>query len=487
MRQSTTRLLPALCLIAGLPLLSACGGGGDSNGGGSTTATPPGSSTQTPAPVPATPSITSFSPKSAPPGKTVMINGANFSGTNANNVVTLAGIRATQVKLVITGTGTVTSGTLPNALEVTVPEGSGSGPVVVVVNGQTLTAPGGDFTFEPPAPPPPQIGSIDPLRERPGERLTIHGANFSTTPDENLVKINGVTAEVVEATDTRLTVTVPNGSGSGKVTVTVADDMATSSQTFTYLAAGSEPAPSAPEPGSTADVGNPWEGIYKASSVFGAGYVFITHDGQLSFYNATSVFSEWLVGSIAVSDDVNWNLVGVTYEGTFGGGPVTGSGEFTPRTSLSGSYVLSSGTGSKNLSADYSSANSLAVTPASLAGRWTSVTTNGGMTFEFDQNGAVISGSTSGTSLGTCALTATLEQSEPGTNKNMFSLTMTAQNVATGLATPCKLGTTSAYNGLAAIVLERVGTQEADGYFRTLAFNAVSDSNMITYYLRKEP
>jgi hypothetical protein len=151
---------------------------------------------------------------------------------------------------------------------------------------------------------------------------------------------------------------------------------------------------------------------------------------------------------------------------------------------MAGSYSRSTGA-PRNLSANYANANSLAITPASLQGKWAS--TDGSIRLEFDPSGLLIAGTTSGTSFGTCQLSTTLVQSEPGTSKNMFHLTLTAQNVAAGLDTPCKLDTASPYNGLAAIVLEPAGTLVSDGYFRTIAFNAISDGYMLTGYLRKEP
>ncbi|MDR2214502.1 MAG: IPT/TIG domain-containing protein [Nevskiaceae bacterium] len=231
----STRLSSALCLIAGLALLSACGGGGGGNGGGGIV-TPPGGggggggggSTQPP---PAT--VTSFLPASAPPGATVTINGSNFSGTRDNNVVTLNGVRATVTRVIISGVGTVTSSTLPNALEVTVPEGTGSGPVVVTVSGRNpVTAPG-QFTFLPL----PAISSINPTAAKPGAGLTISGSNFGTSIADISVTVNGTPALIDSAASTpeSLQVTVPLGSGTGPVSVSVLGSTAAESDDFEYL------------------------------------------------------------------------------------------------------------------------------------------------------------------------------------------------------------------------------------------------------------
>jgi YD repeat-containing protein len=52
-----------------------------------------------------------------------------------------------------------------------------------------------------------------------GTQLTIDGTGFSTTPGNNTVTINGVTATVVSATATQLVVTIPVGATSGVVSV----------------------------------------------------------------------------------------------------------------------------------------------------------------------------------------------------------------------------------------------------------------------------
>jgi alpha-tubulin suppressor-like RCC1 family protein len=68
-----------------------------------------------------------------------------------------------------------------------------------------------------------------------GDVITIAGTNFSPTPANNAVTINGVEATVQTATATALTVIVPvEGSGTGPVRVTVGEQTATASGDFTY-------------------------------------------------------------------------------------------------------------------------------------------------------------------------------------------------------------------------------------------------------------
>ncbi|ERJ58700.1 IPT/TIG domain-containing protein [Sphingobacterium paucimobilis] len=71
------------------------------------------------------------------------------------------------------------------------------------------------------APPEPVIVNIQPDRGTEETIVTISGRKFSGTISNNLVKINGVPATVIEAADNLLKVIVPPNSGSGPVTVTV--------------------------------------------------------------------------------------------------------------------------------------------------------------------------------------------------------------------------------------------------------------------------
>jgi len=56
----------------------------------------------------------------------------------------------------------------------------------------------------------PVIASIEPAVLRPGGAATITGSGFSPTPGGNAVTVNGAPATVVDASPTRLTITVPS-------------------------------------------------------------------------------------------------------------------------------------------------------------------------------------------------------------------------------------------------------------------------------------
>jgi hypothetical protein len=87
---------------------------------------------------------------------------------------------------------------------------------------------------EPAAPvPAPVISEFTPTSGVVGTEVTITGTNFSMTASENVVKFNGVEAEVTAATATSLTVIVPEDASNGKITVAVGGEIATSATNFT--------------------------------------------------------------------------------------------------------------------------------------------------------------------------------------------------------------------------------------------------------------
>ncbi|GAB3779614.1 hypothetical protein GCM10028818_30470 [Spirosoma horti] len=81
--------------------------------------------TDDPQPQPATTTITTISPATAPVGSTIVITGTNFSTDPASNTVTIGGVTATIVSA------------SPTQLVVVVPTGAANGPVSVTTGGQT--------------------------------------------------------------------------------------------------------------------------------------------------------------------------------------------------------------------------------------------------------------------------------------------------------------------------------------------------------------
>ncbi|WP_250453168.1 hypothetical protein [Caballeronia sp. ATUFL_M2_KS44] len=130
----------------------------------------------------------------------------------------------------------------------------------------------------------------------------------------------------------------------------------------------------------------------------------------------------------------------------------SGSGTYSAQKTFAGSYV-SNGT-TTNLSWNYDAANALAVTQESVAGTWSQSSTS--MTIASD-------GSFTGT-LSRCNVSGTMLLAAPGTNHNMYTVTMSA---APG--TSCSMPAGMTFTGNAAILF--VPINGSNGYQRTILYN----------------
>jgi hypothetical protein len=164
------------------------------------------------------PVINGFTPTSALPGASVTITGENFSATASENQVFFNNV-----------TASVTSASKTELVAV-VPATATTGKISIIVGGKTATS-AADFTVLQT-----MITGLSPESGMVGTTVTITGTNFSTTSSDNVVKFNGTTATVSEATATQITVTVPAEATTGPVTVAINGKTATSANNFTILA-----------------------------------------------------------------------------------------------------------------------------------------------------------------------------------------------------------------------------------------------------------
>lgn len=159
------------------------------------------------------PFVKSFSPTIGNVGATITITGNNF-----NNIT------AVRIGDVPVASYTVTS---PTSIIAVVADGCVG---AVSVSNQYGTSSLNAFVLGFP----PAISSLSPLTGPIGTTLTISGKNFSTVPEENIVKFGSIAAKVQTATATTLTVEVPAlGSSYLPVCVTVSGRSCYSSQVFT--------------------------------------------------------------------------------------------------------------------------------------------------------------------------------------------------------------------------------------------------------------
>ena len=78
----------------------------------------------------------------------------------------------------------------------------------------------------------PYIVAFSPEAGEIGETVTIIGINFNTNPSNNFVSFNGIPTVVTAASETSLTVTVPNGATTGKISVEVGCGLVASTNDF---------------------------------------------------------------------------------------------------------------------------------------------------------------------------------------------------------------------------------------------------------------
>jgi len=173
-----------------------------------------------------TPTIASFTPSGGGAANTyVKITGTFFSTDATKNTVKFGGTTASVISA--------------NKSEIVtlVPAGASSGKITVTVGASTASSPT-DFVVSS-GKAAPIITKVDPATGSgaDGTEVTITGYNFSATPEENTVKFNGVVAVPTKASATSLTVKVPSGATTGKITVDVSGSTkATSDSDFSVPA-----------------------------------------------------------------------------------------------------------------------------------------------------------------------------------------------------------------------------------------------------------
>ncbi len=167
------------------------------------------------------PKLISIIPKAGASGTAAVISGLYFSENPSENTVTING-KAAEV--------TASSN---NRIVITLPDNpDGTYSIKVGVNGRETE--GLKFTYAPGYLPELSVLQCMPSMAYVGDEIKIIGQCFSTVAAENKVTINGAEAVVKEASETMLTIVVPeNAEGTYPVSVTVGGKTATGSA-FTY-------------------------------------------------------------------------------------------------------------------------------------------------------------------------------------------------------------------------------------------------------------
>lgn len=161
----------------------------------------------------AAPSIEVVTPLSGPKGSEMTISGALFSPVLDENQVYI-----NNVLVPITAVSA-------NQIKLSIPGGTGTGVVRVVVNDQPTNGPQfKDQTLG--------VVSVSPDNGLAGTTVTIKGSGFSTTASNNKVYFNNVLTTVKTASENTLTLDAPAGLSTGELKVVVGSEEALAPQGF---------------------------------------------------------------------------------------------------------------------------------------------------------------------------------------------------------------------------------------------------------------
>ena len=154
------------------------------------------------------PVITSLAPPAAPIGGTVTLSGSGFGPSASGNQVLFNGTAATATAWRDTG------------ITVTVPSSATSGSVSVVEDSYSSNS--ASFTVIESL----SLSGLTPAIGPLGTTVTITGTGFGSTQSNSVASFYGAAANVVSWSDTSIVTTVPVGTSTGSVSVTVAGETA---------------------------------------------------------------------------------------------------------------------------------------------------------------------------------------------------------------------------------------------------------------------
>lgn len=221
------------------------------------------------------------------------------------------------------------------------------------------------------------------------------------------------------------------------------------------------PSLSAPQPGSTAMVGNGSEGLW----IGFMNATLVDHNGKFA-----NVKSSGVLGGTFQFSGSTWKLgPGALYETGFAK-PAAGSGTITLSQRFDGNFVMPPNTITNELSGTYDPSNALAVDQAAIAGSWK----QDGFAMQIDDAGNVTGTHTSGTRV--CDLQGMATLASPGSAKNLYTVTLIAQASTQPETTGCALSTGIPHNGFAALRLMpangSIVVNSSTRYVRTLVMGA---------------
>ena len=190
----------------------------------------------------------------------------------------------------------------------------------------------------------PTITSFSPTSGATGTDVVITGTNYSIIAAGNTVSFNGVATPVLTASTSQLTVTVPAGATSGKITVVVNSISVSSSGSFTVTSSGSAVATWYRQSGiSVTKTGQTYYSTVGDSSA-----VYVTNSGIFTLSDSKI----WSSGNTSSTDNSSFYGLNAAVLAN-SGSTVTLANDSIVTTGLSGNGVFSYGTASVILSNDY--------------------------------------------------------------------------------------------------------------------------------------
>ncbi|MEU3853821.1 IPT/TIG domain-containing protein [Streptomyces sp. NPDC029554] len=169
-------------------------------------------------------SVLAVVPARAAPGAKVTLSGTGFSSTAASNTVTIGG----KVAAVASASAT--------RLVVTVPAEAVNGKVTVTTGGASADAAEAFIV----ASPGPSVTKVESASGAPGSEVSLTGSGFATAVTDNVVRFNGLVAQVKKASPSSLTVEVPPHARTGRMEVDTPTGAATAPGDFTVTADGED-------------------------------------------------------------------------------------------------------------------------------------------------------------------------------------------------------------------------------------------------------
>jgi RHS repeat-associated protein len=245
-----------------------------------------------------------LSPASGSIGQTVKVQGTGFSSTPSEDSVTFNGTAAT------------ISSASETELAVTVPTGATTGPVHVVAPAGQATSTN-DFTVVA-AQHAPTISGVSPAAVSPGDPFTVSGSDLGDA-GMSRVQINQTQTSAASGSGSSLQVTTPQATGSGRVSITTPEGVATGPDLYI--------APSGLTPQNLTATGRLTLGTGRnfslaSTSAYGM-FLFDGVAGQKVFINVASTSPNSCWGSVSLLGTDGTGIVnGNSVCGQYGGGTI---------------------------------------------------------------------------------------------------------------------------------------------------------------------